>query len=395
MAESSPNPRTGEHRTDAMTDTNHRILCCTCSRQNTIDPAALRHALARFAADGLAVDTVDDLCGLVATTPDTLKASLAEGSVTIVACAARAVRCLLEQAGIEGDTVSIAGLRDGSRTDVSTGALCPAEAGDSPPRPAGNPVPLVVFLPGEHGGSLPGDRRAELQVAMGELGLPTRTPGCLCELASLAEQGPTIVLTAGEFPSAGPAPEAFRLVSAEGEPAEVAARAADVARELGWVGPDEWTPWFPVIDRTLCTNCRQCLGFCLFGTYSGNDGRVEVARPAACKTNCPACARVCPSGAIVFPKYDSAPVNGDGTDAPHAEPVQVDLKQLMQSDVLARLRSRDAGQSDDTAEPCSCISRLTEQLGIPADVVADLSADQKQSLAGKAAPTDPTPESET
>ena len=378
-----------------MTDTNHRILCCTCSRQNTIDASALREALARFAVDGLAVDTVDDLCGLVATTPGTLKASLTGGNVTIVACAARAVRCLLEQADIDSETVSIAGLRDASGTDGSAAAHCPAEAGDSPPRPAGNTLPLVVFVPGEHGGSLPVDQRAELQLALGELGLPTRTPGCLCELASLAEQGPTIVLTAGEFPSAGPAHEAFRLVSAEGEPAEAAARVAAVARELGWVGRDEWTPWFPVIDRTLCTNCRQCLGFCLFGTYSGSGGRVEVARPAACKTNCPACARVCPSGAIVFPKYDSAPVNGDVTDAPHAEPVQVDLKQLMQSDVLARLRSRDAGQASESAEPCSCISRLTEQLGIPADVVADLSTDQKQSLAGKATPANPTPESET
>ncbi len=378
-----------------MADTTNRILCCTCSRQNTIDAPALRDALTRFAADDLAVDTVDDLCGLVATAPETLKSALTGGNVTIVACAARAVRCLLDQAGIDAETVSIAGLRDGSGTDASGGATCPAQAGDSPPRPAGNAVPLVVFLPSDHGGSLPDDRRAELQLAIGELGLPTRTPGCLCELASLAEQGPTIVLTAGEFPSAGPAPEAFRLVSAEGEPAEVAGRVSAVARELGWVGPDDWTPWFPVIDRTLCTNCRQCLGFCLFGTYDGSDGRVEVARPAACKTNCPACARVCPSGAIVFPKYDAAPVNGDATDAPHAEPVQVDLKQLMQSDVLARLRSRDTAQGDETAEPCSCISRLTEQLGIPAEVVADLSSDQQKSLAGKATPAEPTPESET
>ena len=29
----------------------------------------------------------------------------------------------------------------------------------------------------------------------------------------------------------------------------------------------EWKPWFPVIDYDRCTNCMQCLSFCLFGVY--------------------------------------------------------------------------------------------------------------------------------
>jgi NAD-dependent dihydropyrimidine dehydrogenase PreA subunit len=361
-----------------------RILCCTCSREHTLDETALRDALEELARNGSAVDTVDDLCGLVGKKPDELAASLAGGGVTVVACAARTVRCLLEQAGIEQETIPVVGLRDGSGNGATGAATCSSEAGDSPPRPMGNDVPLVVLLPADHGGSLTAERRAELQVAAGELGLPTRTPGCLCELGSLAEQGPTIVLTGGEVLSAGPAPETFRLVAADGPPEEVARRLAETARQLGWAGRSEWTPWFPVIDRTLCTNCRQCLGFCLFGTFDGTGERVEVARPAACKTNCPACARVCPSGAIVFPKYASGPVNGDQTDQPADEPVQVDLKQLMQGDLLEQLRRRDAGQP-----PCSCITQLTEKLGIPAEVVENLSAQQQQSLAEQA-PTDPT-----
>ena len=33
-----------------------------------------------------------------------------------------------------------------------------------------------------------------------------------------------------------------------------------------------WKPWFPVIDYDRCTNCMQCLSFCLFGVYGVDDG---------------------------------------------------------------------------------------------------------------------------
>lgn len=76
--------------------------------------------------------------------------------------------------------------------------------------------------------------------------------------------------------------------------------------------PDDWTPWFPVIDYDRCVGCRQCLDFCLFGVYSpGKDRAVQVTNPAGCKTGCPACARVCPHAAIIFPKYAQSPINGD------------------------------------------------------------------------------------
>ncbi len=78
----------------------------------------------------------------------------------------------------------------------------------------------------------------------------------------------------------------------------------------------DWIPWFPVIDRERCTNCGQCLSFCLFGVYAKDeeDGKVKVANPAGCKTDCPACARICPQTAIIFPKYTSPPINGDEVD---------------------------------------------------------------------------------
>lgn len=73
-----------------------------------------------------------------------------------------------------------------------------------------------------------------------------------------------------------------------------------------------WSPWFPAIDYDRCIGCGQCRNFCLFGVYSrSDDGRVRVSEPARCKNNCPACARICPAAAIIFPRYPSAPINGD------------------------------------------------------------------------------------
>ncbi|MGD8452822.1 MAG: ferredoxin family protein [Phycisphaerae bacterium] len=98
-------------------------------------------------------------------------------------------------------------------------------------------------------------------------------------------------------------------------------------------GPaDGWIPWFPVIDADRCGNCQQCLSFCLFGVYGHSEtGQVEVQRPENCKTDCPACARICPEAAIIFPKYGAPPINGAEV---RPEDVQ---REAMAVDVSARL----------------------------------------------------------
>lgn len=73
---------------------------------------------------------------------------------------------------------------------------------------------------------------------------------------------------------------------------------------------EEWVPWFPVLDYDRCNQCRQCLSFCPFGVYELVDKRVVVKNPIQCKNNCPACARICPQVAIVFPKVKDSPING-------------------------------------------------------------------------------------
>ncbi|MCS7239331.1 MAG: ferredoxin family protein [Thermoguttaceae bacterium] len=69
--------------------------------------------------------------------------------------------------------------------------------------------------------------------------------------------------------------------------------------------------WYPVIDYSRCRNCLQCLNFCLFGVYHVDGlGKLMVRMPDACRDGCPACARICPSGAIIFPMYPDPVIAG-------------------------------------------------------------------------------------
>jgi Pyruvate/2-oxoacid:ferredoxin oxidoreductase delta subunit len=105
----------------------------------------------------------------------------------------------------------------------------------------------------------------------------------------------------------------------------------------------EWIPWFPVLDRERCTNCKQCLNFCLFGVYEeGADGQVEVTNPSGCKTYCPACARICPQAAIVFPKVGDSPINGAEITDENAlrDIIQVNVESILGADPYAALLER-------------------------------------------------------
>ncbi|MEY4185555.1 MAG: hypothetical protein RIT02_589 [Planctomycetota bacterium] len=69
--------------------------------------------------------------------------------------------------------------------------------------------------------------------------------------------------------------------------------------------------WYPVIDYSRCTNCMECIDFCLFGVY-GVDAldRILVEQQDNCKKGCPACSRVCPANAIIFPHHKTAAIAG-------------------------------------------------------------------------------------
>jgi len=90
--------------------------------------------------------------------------------------------------------------------------------------------------------------------------------------------------------------------------------------------------WYPVIDYSRCTNCLECLDFCLFGVY-GVDAfeRIMTENQDQCKKGCPACSRVCPQQAIIFPEYKSPAIAGAETGAVGG--LKIDLSRLFGGDV--------------------------------------------------------------
>lgn len=100
--------------------------------------------------------------------------------------------------------------------------------------------------------------------------------------------------------------------------------------------------WYPVIDRQRCINCGKCHDFCLFGVYSIQEGVVQVTQPTACKNNCPACARVCPVGAVIFAKCDEAPINGGEAAVGEGVTFKVDMNAVYSEALRERLQHRRA-----------------------------------------------------
>lgn len=146
-----------------------------------------------------------------------------------------------------------------------------------------------------------------------------------------------------------------------------------------------WKPWFPVIDYDRCTNCMQCLSFCLFDVYGVDDEKqIQVQNNDNCKTNCPACSRVCPEVAIMFPKYATGPINGGPVSEEDVkrESMKVDITSLLGGDIYSSLKNRSEQaksrfskeRSPDKAlnERKRCLTKLQQSGIIPAEVLAEL-----------------------
>lgn len=149
--------------------------------------------------------------------------------------------------------------------------------------------------------------------------------------------------------------------------------------------PGIWKPWFPVIDYGRCTNCLQCLSFCLFDVYGMDaDRKIKVQNPAKCKTDCPACSRVCPEIAIIFPKYANSPINGDEVknDGLQREQVKVDISSLLGGDIYKTLQDRsvnaksrfssDRDENKALQERKRYLKELQEMLDIPEEVLRSI-----------------------
>jgi NAD-dependent dihydropyrimidine dehydrogenase PreA subunit len=186
-------------------------------------------------------------------------------------------------------------------------------------------------------------------------------------------------------------------ISSKGSQA-ICEKVEEVRDRLAAYQPAQWKPWFPVIDYDRCTNCMQCLSFCLFGVYGVDEQkRIQVQHNDNCKTNCPACSRVCPEAAIMFPKYKAGPINGDivSDSDLNREKMKIDISALLGGDVYQMLRDRsERAQSRFSKERDSekalkerqkCLVKLAQMGDIPPEVL--LSLPSPEEIQKKAAET--------
>jgi Pyruvate/2-oxoacid:ferredoxin oxidoreductase delta subunit len=257
-------------------------------------------------------------------------------------------------------------------------------------------LPLrVVLYEGTGAQALSPDERLASVTALLENGFGITRAGAERPVPP-ADASPLLVLARWQEtpPAADPAQ---RIQCAALDPAPAPRLAESARSRFAAPAPGAWKPWFPVIDYDRCTNCMQCLSFCLFGVY-GVDGqkRIQVQNNDNCKTNCPACSRVCPEAAIMFPKYKAGPINGDlvSDSDLNREKMKIDISALLGGDVYSllrdrseRARSRFSKERDSDkalAERQKCLTKLAALANdIPPEVLMCLPSPEE--IARKAA----------
>ncbi len=242
----------------------------------------------------------------------------------------------------------------------------------------------------------PGRRYEIFSKLLGRGFAVTRTAGA--GKVAPADDSDVLVLSEGDGATGSSVPDS---ATAQGASAEVRVHFRDIAdtdvdtvaevvesvrADAGAYEPGQWKPWFPVIDYQRCTNCMQCLSFCLFDVYGVDSaGDIRVSNEEHCKTNCPACSRVCPDVAILFPKYGQGPINGDLVQQQDVEreKMKVDISALLGGDIYSLLRARhekaasrfSKERDEDKAlkERQRCLKKLQGDIeGVPPEVLAAL-----------------------
>ncbi|MAG58626.1 MAG: Fe-S cluster protein [Planctomycetes bacterium] len=242
----------------------------------------------------------------------------------------------------------------------------------------------VVLYEGPGAAPLADEARFETLVALLEDGHQVTRPAAGTAVAA-ADDSQHLVL--GRFDDASAVNDAgFQSFDiSDLDPAGVLEGVKARVSDVGADQPGGWKPWFPVIDYDRCTNCMQCLTFCLFDVY-GVDGQqqIDVQHEDKCKTDCPACSRVCPEAAIMFPKYKKGPINGDVVreEDLQNESMKVDISALLGGDIYSALRTRQSearqrfsterDESKALLERKRCLAKLKKNLDIPDEVLMTL-----------------------
>ena len=168
------------------------------------------------------------------------------------------------------------------------------------------------------------------------------------------------------------------------EPAAVAAIVEGVHGEAGTGKPGAWKPWFPVIDYGRCTNCMQCLTFCLFDVYGVTADRKIKVQNRQLQDGLPGVLARLSGGRDPVSQVQDGPINGDEVreEDIQREAMKVDISALLGGDIYEALRTeRDAKSA--VLEGARRQARLKErqrcltssaEIDIPPEVLASLPA---------------------
>ena len=84
----------------------------------------------------------------------------------------------------------------------------------------------------------------------------------------------------------------------------------------------------------------ECIDFCLFGVYGVDaSDTILVEQPDNCRKGCPACSRVCPENAIVFPQHKSPAIAGALGEA--VGTLKIDLSKLFGAPDAVEVAARE------------------------------------------------------
>lgn len=145
----------------------------------------------------------------------------------------------------------------------------------------------------------------------------SRAEDFIAEAKRIRDENAVQVVTLGDIVS-GSSPMAIATAATDGDNG-----AAPVVNRIDETAGRRW---YPVIDYNRCTNCMECIDFCLFGVYGVDRiDTILVEEPDNCRKGCPACSRVCPENAIMFPQHKTPAIAGSN-DATAS--LKIDLSQL-------------------------------------------------------------------
>ncbi len=207
----------------------------------------------------------------------------------------------------------------------------------------------------------------------------------VAEIKRMYSELNTQVVSLMDWVGGAPSPQQLeRFITPTNDTALSAQGTLDITPQVLRIEEAPERRWYPVIDYSRCTNCMECIDFCLFGVYGVDTAEtILVEQPDSCRKGCPACSRVCPENAIIFPQHKTPTIAGSsevagslkidlsalfGAPAEGANAVEIAAKERDEQLLMAGREAVGLSigipkrQADKATAPKDDLDRLLDQL---------------------------------